>query len=46
MDAYNKFLQLVPNDPKVPQVKAVLAMSWRDDRYDVQGTEEALRSMQ
>jgi len=25
VDAYQKFLQLAPNDPKVPQVKAVLA---------------------
>jgi tetratricopeptide (TPR) repeat protein len=25
VDAYNKFLQLAPNDPKVPQVKQVLA---------------------
>ncbi len=25
VDAYNKFMQLAPNDPKIPQVKAVLA---------------------
>jgi tetratricopeptide (TPR) repeat protein len=25
VEAYNKFLQIAPNDPKVPQVKAVLA---------------------
>ena len=25
VDAYNKFMQLAPNDPKVPQVKQVLA---------------------
>jgi hypothetical protein len=24
VDAYQKFLQLAPNDPKVPQVEAVL----------------------